>query len=71
MKVDVMIKTPYVAEVKPGDMVTLNLHRPVRDQKQTTVYKMVETSKGVYAVFNNGTWRPMSTYNETWRKKYS
>lgn len=63
MKADVMIKVPTITEIKPGDKVIANY------QKELTVCKMIETASGIRAVFTNGTWRPMTTYNDTWKKK--
>ena len=64
MKVDVIIKVPTLTEIKPGDKVIANFC-----QEELTVCKMIETASGIRAVFTNGTWRPMTTYNETWKKK--
>lgn len=69
MKADVMIKVPTTTEIKPGDKVVVNFDLPKALQRELVVFKMIETASGIRAVFTNGTWRPMTTYNETWRKK--
>lgn len=53
--------------IKPGDKVKLDIDcspfgRP------TTVKRLVETRHGVYVVFTNSTWRPLSTHGITWEK---
>ena len=69
MKSYVMIKVPTLTEIKPGDKVITNFTLPANCQKELTVCKMIETASGIRAVFTNGTWRPMTTYNDTWKKK--
>ena len=69
MKVDVMIKVPTVTEIKPGDKVITNFTLRENLRRELTVRKMIETTTGIRAVFTNGSWRPMTTYNETWKKK--
>lgn len=69
MKADVMIKVPTTTEIKPGDKVVVNFTLRENLQRELTVYKMIETATGIRAVFTDGSWRPMTTYNETWRKK--
>lgn len=64
MKAEVMIKVPTLTEIKPGDKVIANYQK-----EELTVCKMIETASGIRAVFTNGTWRPMTTYNDTWKKK--
>ncbi len=69
MKVEVLL--PSEIELKPGDEVILNIDKIKGTVSTVRVYhvkKLVETKYGTYAVFNNRTWRPMSTYNITWRK---
>lgn len=69
MKVQVTITNYVDVDLKPGDKVFFL--RNAKDEIRTNmgvISKMVETPSGVYAVFTNGTWRPVSTYNETWWK---
>lgn len=69
MRVDVLV--PCSIELKPGDEVILNLDKIKGEVSTVRLYRvkrLVETKSGSYAVFNNRTWRPMSTYNITWKK---
>lgn len=38
-----------------------------RKGETLTISKMIETKRGVKAVFTDGTWRPISTYGTTWQ----
>lgn len=61
----VNVKVITTAELKPGDTVELSTYFGA---KRSTIRRIVETSNGVYVVFNNNTWRPLSTHGETWSK---
>lgn len=58
---------PVEVNLNPGDRVnfefTLNPRR-----SGYYIRRIVETNNGVYVVFNNNTYRPMSTYGKTWWK---
>ena len=58
---------PVEVDLNIGDKVVFDFTTCPR-RSGYTVRRLVETEYGVYAVFNNGTWRPMSTYGKTWRK---
>ena len=69
MKVNVLV--PSEIELNPGDEVILNLDKIKGEVSTVRLYRvkrLVETKCGSYAVFYNRTWRPMSTYNITWKK---
>lgn len=65
-KVNAMVTKDVM--LKPGDRVELDgltsgfLNRPF------TITRVVENRKQTYVVFNNSTWRPLSTYGKTWEK---
>lgn len=58
---------PVTIDLNVGDKVVFGFTLCPR-RNGYTVTRLVETKHGVYAVFDNGTWRPMSTYGVTWRK---
>lgn len=63
-----LVKVKRIEEVlesiKPGDEVTM-LNKPNRLYK---VLRLVETPEHIYAVFDDWTWRPVSSYGRTWAK---
>ena len=65
MKVTMYV--PKEISVNVGDRVNFKFTAYPR-RCGYTVVRLVETKYGVYAVFDNGTWRPMSTYGKTWWK---
>ena len=58
---------PVEITVNVGDRVVFDFTSCPR-RNGYTVRRLVETKHGVYAVFDNDTWRPMSTYGITWKK---
>ena len=64
---EVIRYVPEKITVNVGDRVVFGFTSCPR-RNGYEVVRLVETVNGVYAVFNNGTWRPMSTYGITWRK---
>lgn len=52
-------------EIKPGDKVIMIKSNP---EERRVVTKVVETYAGVYVVFDDNTWRPMSSYGVSWEK---
>ena len=65
MKVNVL--APTEIELKPGDKVEIDFYNNYWC-RTVTVRRLVETGCHTYAVLSNSTYRPMSTYNRTWRK---
>lgn len=65
MKVNVL--KPTEIELKPGDKVEIDFKSQYW-KRTLTVTRLVESKYQTYAVFSNGTYRPMSTYGFTWRK---
>lgn len=55
---------PTDVEVNVGD--TAALIKDSLELEKVKVVKVAETSCGGYAVFDNGTWRPFSSYHKTW-----
>ena len=70
MNVTVTYKTTATVEIKPGDTVLLTYQRGGKTVKErrATVRRLTETNHHVFAVFNRGEWRPVTTYNKTWWK---
>ena len=71
MKVNVLL--PCEIELSPGDPVILFDTRTVygdyKGAVTTTIKRVVENDKFAYCVFKGGyPYRPLSTYNITWRK---
>lgn len=60
-----MALVPTEVELVPGDTAVL-IDNGLRLEK-VTVIRIVEQDKP-YAVFDNGTWRPLSSYHKTWLK---
>lgn len=65
MKCNVLVHREV--EIKPGDMVVLDINWTGL-QTYRHVVRVTESHFGTYAVFDNGTWRPMSTHGITWEK---
>ena len=61
MMIDI-IKTETIT-IKPGDKVRIDT-----SVKPVTILKVIENRDRLYAVLSNCTWRPFSTYGETWFK---
>jgi hypothetical protein len=55
-------------ELLPGDKVELDGIEKSYFGRPYRIVRLVENGNHVYAVFNNDTWRPLSTYGITWRK---
>jgi hypothetical protein len=70
MNVTVTYKTEAVIDIKPGDKVLLTYRQngKIVKERKATVVRLTETSHHLFAVFNRGEWRPVSTYNKTWWK---
>lgn len=66
MKCNVLVHKEI--NIKPGDKVIVNLNRHSSYQKIVSVTRVVENRLGSYAVFDNCTWRPLSTHGITWEK---
>lgn len=58
---------PTEVTLNVGDKVEFDFTMSPR-RNGYAVRRLVETRNGLYVVFNNNTWRPMSTYGKTWRK---
>ena len=63
MLTKVKVTKEVEVELNPGDVVILDGYNT------TGIRRLVETYNNTYAVFHNETWRPLSTYGKTWRKK--
>ena len=55
-------------EIIPDDLVVININKGSAYRRTLRVKKIIERSSGINVVFNNGTWRPMSTHGLTWLK---
>ena len=68
MKCNVLVHKEI--EIKPGDLVVLDDSEwwGLNGHHHIYVKRVVENRNGVYAVFTNNTWRPMSTHGITWEK---
>lgn len=64
MKCNVKIRVDANVDIKPCDMVTVL--SGYREGKKLMVKKIVETKYGIRVIFTDGTWRPISTYGNTW-----
>lgn len=53
--------------IMPGDKALVNINWNGL-QKLVHVVRVVQTRCNTYVVFDNGTWRPMSTHGITWEK---
>jgi len=58
---------PTEINLNPGDRVNFEYTQYPR-RNGYRIVRLVETTNGVYVVFNNSTWRPISTYGKTWWK---
>lgn len=65
MKVTVL--APTEIELKVGDEVEIDIHQKSWTRK-VVITKLIETNKGTYAVFDNWTFRSITSYGRTWRK---
>lgn len=63
----VNVLTPSEIDLKPGDRVEFD-HTYETRRNGYYIRRIVETSKHTYAVFNNCTWRPITSYGKTWWK---
>lgn len=62
---------PVIIDLNVGDSIGIYGHCEAGIYgliKTTVVRRIVENCHGTYVVLNDGTWRPMSTYGETWVK---
>ena len=66
MKCNVLVHKEI--EIKPGDRVVVNINWGEPIQKRVHVKRVVENRYGAYVVFDNCTWRPLSTHGITWEK---
>lgn len=66
MKVNVAREVQTEIQVSPGMAYNVGRKSMNYVRKVVTVRRMVETKYGVYAVFSDDTWRPLTTYNKTW-----
>lgn len=66
-----MVYKAVEVEIKPGDKVTIESKSDDGNTSldSTMVTKVVETFAGVYVVFANNTWRPLSSYGVSWWKE--
>lgn len=64
MKCNVLVRKEI--EIKPGDKVVLNINYGLEHTHR--VVRVTESHFGTYVVFDNATWRPMSTHGITWEK---
>ena len=58
---------PMEVNLNPGDRVNFDFTVYPR-RNGYYIRRIVENRNGVYVVFNNNTYRPMSTYGKTWWK---
>jgi hypothetical protein len=68
MKVKVNCIIQNDVNLEPGNVVNVGWKPLNYIRKTLTVRKIVEDRSGVRVIFNNGTWRPLTTYNMTWWK---
>lgn len=68
MKVTVNQTIKNEVNLKPGDVVNVGWKPLNYVSKTRTVRKLVEDRSGVRVIFDNGAWRPLTTYNMTWWK---
>lgn len=66
MKCNVLVHKEI--EIKPGDKAMLNIDWGERFQKLVRVVRIVQSRFTTYVVFDNWTWRPLSTHGITWEK---
>lgn len=66
MKCNVLVHKEV--DIKPGDKVMVDIDYVKPMQKIVHVVRVVENQLNTYAVFDNYTWRPMSTHGITWEK---
>ena len=66
MKCNVLIHKEI--DIKPGDRVEIDIDRAMSIQKVARVVRVVESRHNTYVVFDNCTWRPLSTHGITWEK---
>ena len=58
---------PVSVEINPGDTVEL-IYDGGGFPKFVTVRRLTVRNGLIYAVFSNDTWRPLSSFNRTWKK---
>lgn len=68
MKVKVLKQIQNEVNIEPGQVYQVGRKSMNYVRKALAVTRVVETKHGVYAVFQDGTWRPTSTYDRTWWK---
>ena len=68
MKVNVPTVVKNETNIEPGMAFHVGRKSIKWVRKTLIAKKIVETNSGVYVVFNNHTWRPITTYNRTWWK---
>lgn len=66
MKCNVLVHKEI--DIKPGDPVVVNIDWYARCQRAVRVKRVVENKNGTYVVFDDSTWRPLSTHCITWEK---
>lgn len=68
MQVQVPVVCKNTLNVNPGDKFYVGWKPKNYVRETLVVKKVVETKTGVHVVFDNDTWRPLTTYNWTWWK---
>lgn len=59
---------PVTVDIKPGDNVKLYFDSYGGFGVVASVRRITVRNGMTYVVFDNNTWRPMSTYGRTWEK---
>ena len=62
-----MVYRAVEVKLSPGDRVELR-SRGGGYNRHVIIKKLVESVEGVYAVFSDHTWRPLSSYGYSWVK---
>ena len=66
MIVPIKVEMNATIELKVGDEIELLTTCYLKNR--TVVTRVVEGEKRTYAVFENNTYRPITSYGRTWRK---
>ena len=66
MKIEYEAIRMATAYLSPGDRVLLVY--PYRPSGFTIIKRLVENENGIYAVFEDGSWRSADNYGKTWWK---
>lgn len=61
-----MVYRAVEVKLSPGDKVELRSRGQYN--RSVIIKKLVETIEGVYVVFSDHTWRPLSSYGYSWVK---